>query len=94
MQTAQFTKGQSVTGKGRYAGTRYRVETCHRDGSFTVRAMFPIDAEGRDQPGFLGFRYQVSADALQPLPSKRVCNVDGYHETPEAAAMVARLNNS
>lgn len=64
----KFRKGDSVTGvKG---ATRYRVETAHCDGSYTVRALFHIDDAGNDRPGFLGFKYRVCGEVLRPLAAQ------------------------
>lgn len=71
MQTETFTKGQSVTGQGLYARTRYVVLQRHRDGTVTVKAMFFLDEEGKDRPGYLGYKYRVDADSLVPLPVKQ-----------------------
>jgi hypothetical protein len=63
---AIFAKGDSVTDSAA-AAYRYRVETVHRDGTYTVQALFALDEHGKDQPGFLGYRYRVSANNLAPL---------------------------
>lgn len=62
---SKFTKGQSVTDLKRR--TRYVVLTNHRDGSVSVRAMFPLDPAGADVPSYLGYQYRVDPDSLQPL---------------------------
>lgn len=63
---ATFSKGQSVTDSVK-AAYRYRVETCHRDGTYTVQALFAVDAQGKDVPGFLGYPYRVSGNTLAPI---------------------------
>jgi len=43
---------------------RSRVETVHRDGSYSIIALFYLDANGEDRAGYLGFRYRVGADKV------------------------------
>jgi hypothetical protein len=73
MSTAKFTKGQSVTARGsRAANIRYRIKTCHRDGTYTTRALFFLDEQtGEDVPGYLGHLHRVSGDCLVALPEKQ-----------------------
>lgn len=48
--------------------TRYVVERAHRDGTYTVRAMFGLNKDGSDRAGYLGYRYRnIPASALHPL---------------------------
>lgn len=48
------------------------------------------------EPGYVpGASYMLSDQGnvkLWQRPERRVCNKDGYHATPEAAALVARMN--
>lgn len=64
-----FSKGQAVTATRDYASVRYRVERVHRDGTYTVRAIFALDEQGRDLPCYLGYKYRVGASVLTPLPN-------------------------
>ena len=49
------------------ATVRARVETLHRDGTVTVGAQFFVDAEGKDVPGYLGYRFsRVERSDLRP----------------------------
>lgn len=70
MPATKFTKGQSVV-RSEGADTRYQVLTVHRDGSYTVRAMFHLNEDGTDSSGFLGFKYRVDGSALAPVPAKQ-----------------------
>lgn len=44
---------------------RARVATVHRDGSYTITALFYVRADGSDVPGYLGFNYRVDARMLR-----------------------------
>lgn len=47
---------------------RYRVERTHRDGTVTVRAIFALDKDGNDRPGYLGDLYRnVRADLFTKI---------------------------
>jgi hypothetical protein len=42
-----------------------RVETCHHDGSVTVRLLFPLERDGREMRcGYMGDRYRVAPSAF------------------------------
>lgn len=43
-----------------------RVESVHRDGTFTVTALFPVYDGKEVHGGYLGFKYRVDADILRP----------------------------
>lgn len=63
---AKFRKGDAVTDVDRE--TRYLVERAHRDGSYTVRAMFGLRKDGTDRSGYLGYTYtHIPARALRPI---------------------------
>lgn len=53
--------GQSLT-------IRASVETVHRDGTLTVRALFH-HADGADVPGYLGFTYRLGPETLRTTAS-------------------------
>lgn len=58
-------KNQNVVGPRR--DYRYRVERVHRDGTATIRAIFSLDADGRDYGMYAGYKYRVEACGLTPL---------------------------
>lgn len=61
-----YRKGDAVCDVDRE--TRYVVERVHRDGTYTVRAMFGLRKDGSDRPGFLGYRYRnIPESALRSL---------------------------
>jgi hypothetical protein len=40
-----------------------RVETCHRDGSYTVKLLFPLEKDGQEaRCGYVGYRYRVDPE--------------------------------
>lgn len=51
-------KGEALIYSTGSSEVRARVETAHRDGSITVRAMF-YQNNGKDVPGYLGFKYRL-----------------------------------
>lgn len=53
---------------GRAVTIRARIETVHRDGTLTVRALFH-HAEGADVPGYLGFKYRLGPETLRRSPA-------------------------
>ncbi|GAA5544238.1 MULTISPECIES: hypothetical protein [Hyphomicrobiales] len=63
-------KGSGVLYNTGSADVRARIETMHRDGSVTVRALF-YHRDGKDVPGYLGFKYRLWPDdpqiGLRPL---------------------------
>lgn len=60
------TKGDTVFYTNRSGTYSARVERVHRDGTFTVRALFPV-RDGKELPyGYLGFKYRVDGDNFQP----------------------------
>lgn len=42
-----------------------RVITVHKDSTVSIRARFFVDASGRQQLGYLGYRYRVAASILR-----------------------------
>lgn len=61
-------KGDSVLYSTGNSDVRARVETMHRDGSVTVKALFYV-SDGKDVPGYLGFKYRMDAGDLHPSTS-------------------------
>lgn len=59
MASPAFKKRDTVTYGPVGCAVRGYVDIVHRDGSVTVKAMFHVDANGKDLPGYLGFRYRV-----------------------------------
>lgn len=51
-----FRKGDSVANIER--DVCYRVQTAHRDGSVTVKALFHLNPDGTDKSGYLGYVYR------------------------------------
>lgn len=47
---------------------RARIRTCHKDGSFTIEAMFALDDNGKDIPGYLGYKYRIAASKIEDHP--------------------------
>lgn len=66
---ATLRKSDAVTYPVRGSAIRARVTRVHRDGTVTVEAQFYLDANGKEVPGYLGFKYRVPADMLAPLPA-------------------------
>lgn len=63
----KMKKGQCVTylaqgGEGPKVAAM--VLTAHRDGTATVKARFTLDAEGKQDGMYLGYRYRVPVSAL------------------------------
>jgi hypothetical protein len=61
-----FKKREKVTYTSGH-GVRFsaRVETCHHDGSVTVRLLFPLEKDGREMRcGYMGDRYRVAPSAF------------------------------
>lgn len=53
----QFRKGDKLTGAP--AQCSYRVLTAHRNGTLTVKALFPLTPEGVEaECGYLGYVYR------------------------------------
>lgn len=59
-----MSKGDTVFYTTGGATVRARVETVHRDGTATVQALFYF-REGKDAPGYLGFKYRMDANDLR-----------------------------
>lgn len=60
-----FKKRDAVFYSTGAATIRARVETVHRDGSISVRALFYLNDHGADVPGYLGFLYRMHPADLQ-----------------------------
>lgn len=58
-----MTKGDAVTYKVPSGTIRAIVDTMHKDGSVTVRAMFFTEG-GKDAPGHLGFKVRLEKSDL------------------------------
>lgn len=58
-------KGDTVFYNTGSADVRARIERRHRDDSVTVTAMFYVGSDGKDVPGYLGFKYRMSADDVR-----------------------------
>ena len=60
-----FTKRQTVlyTPYGTAQASRARVDTVHRDGTFTVVALF-YQRKGEDVPGYLGCKYRMGPETM------------------------------
>jgi hypothetical protein len=57
-----FQKREKVTYTSAY-GVKFsaRVETCHRDGTYTVKLLFPLEKDGQEMRcGYMGDRYRVN----------------------------------
>lgn len=51
-------------GKSRDA-VRARVSTVHRDGTYTITALFYVRADGSDVTGYLGYKYRIGGEVLR-----------------------------
>lgn len=60
-------KGDSVTYDANGGLVRARVLCAHRDGTCSIEAMFFLDANGLDRPGYLGDKFRTAARLLTPL---------------------------
>jgi hypothetical protein len=63
----QMKKGQCVTylaqgGEGPKVAAV--ILTAHKDGTATVKARFVVNAEGKQEGGYLGYRYRVPVGTL------------------------------
>ena len=82
----KFKKGDNVfyvSNAGKGFPVRSRVETCHKDGSYTITALFRLDEAGDDQPAYLGDKFRIAGEDL-------TCISEFTRKEPEPAAKVAR----
>jgi hypothetical protein len=64
-----FTKGQTVYYGSQSAASaiRARIETAHRDGTYTITALFTVRPDGRTG-NYLGYKYKhISAGLLRAV---------------------------